>query len=92
MGFSHRLLDIQTDIGCPLPSILAGTVAGRKDLAELVDEIYSRVWMRSRRVVMVVRASDCQCRSCNSPMDSIPASSDTVESETVFSKVLHYIK
>jgi hypothetical protein len=29
---------IQTSVN-PLPSILAGTVAGRKDLAELVDEI-----------------------------------------------------
>ncbi len=32
MGFSHRLIDIRTDIDCPLHSILAGTVAGRKDL------------------------------------------------------------
>ncbi len=42
------------------------------DLTEFVDEIYpsvewrrsSRVWMRSSQVV---RASDCQCRSRNSP-------------------------
>ncbi len=43
----------------------------------VVDEIYSRVWMWSSRVV---RASDNQCRSHTCP-GSIPASSDTVESE-----------
>jgi hypothetical protein len=29
-----------------------------------MDEIFSQVWMRSRQVI---RASDCQCQSCNSP-------------------------
>ncbi len=36
-----------------------------------MDEIYSRV----------VRASDSQCLSRNSPLSSIPASTDTAESE-----------
>ncbi len=29
----------------------------------------------------VIESSDCQCQSLNSPVDSIPTSSDTVESE-----------
>jgi hypothetical protein len=38
--------------------------------------------------LVVIRASDCQCQSRNSPRGSIPASSDTVESEGAADKAV----
>jgi len=58
----------------------------------MVVQKCAKMWMRSSQVWMrssqVVRASGCQCKSRNS-LGSIPASSDTVESDEAVLNIVH---